>query len=174
MHNVFIQRKGLWEYALLTRYIEILFSFLFLFFSLVLFWFWMCFFFSVSIEKYWIRSELCCTPHAFNFFFPFLSECNTGRYGRGCFKHCNSRCAGPSNACHRFTGACTHGCDPGYRGAKCEQSKLLVHMFPSNWINIGTRRNCGRWGGGLTQIKCIDYFNKRKFAKKGFSVHYYP
>ncbi|KAK3763361.1 hypothetical protein RRG08_053370 [Elysia crispata] len=55
------------------------------------------------------------------YLFPFIShpECQPGRYGDRCDKSCSATCGG-DNSCDRASGACSHGCDPGYLGTTCE------------------------------------------------------
>lgn len=51
----------------------------------------------------------------------FISECPSDHYGRNCSSRCG-HCYGKA-ACDIVTGKCEHGCEPGYMGDKCLQSK---------------------------------------------------
>lgn len=55
--------------------------------------------------------------------------CSDGYYG----EHCDTRCGHCLNnaTCHHISGACTQGCEPGYRGQKCIESMLntMVKYF---------------------------------------------
>lgn len=46
-----------------------------------------------------------------------LSECPFGYYGENCSNGCGN-CLNNST-CDHLTGACTKGCEPGYKEPKC-------------------------------------------------------
>ena len=60
----------------------------------------------------------------------FVSElllhvaCDNGTYGLNCDFHCGA-CLN-SEQCHHMNGACLNGCDPGFQGGLCKESKLLI------------------------------------------------
>ena len=64
----------------------------------------------------------------------FKSECDIGLFGEGCAKRCSVHCAGSDNTCNNVNGTCNMGCDPGYKGSLCIQSKSK----PTERISVGT------------------------------------
>ena len=96
-----------------------------------------------------------------SFYFYFATECRTGSFGPGCSNRCSTSCAGPDNSCHHISGACKSGCDPGYRGAKCEQSKLLVNFNSCYHITGACKSGCdpGYRGAKCEQSKLLVNFN---------------
>ncbi|XP_061170840.1 multiple epidermal growth factor-like domains protein 10 [Saccostrea echinata] len=49
------------------------------------------------------------------------TACLSGLYGRDCRYTCSDNCGVP-NRCDRFTGECDGGCQPGWKGIRCDQS----------------------------------------------------
>ena len=55
----------------------------------------------------------------------YLLECPPGFYGNDCLYNCSQNC-NVTRRCDRFTGKCEGGCKPGWTGATCYQSIVLV------------------------------------------------
>lgn len=49
-------------------------------------------------------------------------ECTFGKYGVNCMETCSVNC-NVSISCNRTTGVCIGGCQPGWIGLHCDQSK---------------------------------------------------
>lgn len=62
-----------------------------------------------------------------------LPECPEGKYGVDCMLSCKNceNVIGQNDTCDHVTGKCILGCLPGWRGLKCEQSKIteLQHTY---------------------------------------------
>lgn len=56
----------------------------------------------------------------------FIIECDGNKYGAGCQQSCGSCLR--SEQCHHKNGSCLNGCDPGYQGLSCKDSKLVTHI----------------------------------------------
>lgn len=88
----------------------------------------------------------------------FISECPSDHYGRNCSSRCG-HCYGKA-ACDIVTGKCEHGCEPGYMGDKCLQSKKHIRPMirAAKWkcLNIKTIiskiENCLRQRKGTLAI----------------------
>lgn len=59
----------------------------------------------------------------------FLTGCEPGRYGKGCYEICSSFCNTPD--CDHISGACVDGCKTGWEGMRCSQS--AHNIFISNF-----------------------------------------
>lgn len=57
-----------------------------------------------------------------------LSACDGQSYGLGCKlpcpQFCETKAAGP--VCDNIHGTCLQGCQPGYDGEKCEESRCTL------------------------------------------------
>lgn len=61
--------------------------------------------------------------------------CNKGRYGLNCSQVCG-HCK-ENTHCHHISGLCDWGCDTGYRGNQCTQSKFhFVHTKNMNYTTM--------------------------------------
>lgn len=67
-----------------------------------------------------------------------VAECLLGIYGKDCLNKCSENCMN-STSCDRFTGHCDGGCNTGWTGDTCDQSKrkykqllYLVHILMQN------------------------------------------
>jgi hypothetical protein len=58
------------------------------------------------------------------FYFPWLSECITGRYGINGESHCHT-CV--NKICDRLDGSCSHGGIDGFRGVGCYTTGIPAH-----------------------------------------------
>lgn len=56
------------------------------------------------------------------YFFPYSTECPSGNYGMKCRERCSSHCIN-IETCDHVSGKCTRGCQDGYIGAHCDDSK---------------------------------------------------
>ena len=54
---------------------------------------------------------------------PFFLECGNNTFGKGCTGVCG-HCS-ENEQCHHINGSCLNGCDPGFRGLKCDQGNYL-------------------------------------------------
>ena len=52
-----------------------------------------------------------------------VTACDNGTYGADCMEFCG-KCL-DNEQCHHINGTCFSGCDPGYQGLNCTESKLL-------------------------------------------------
>lgn len=52
----------------------------------------------------------------------FNKECPFGKYGLSCKHNCSAACKSAYN-CNITTGECVGGCQPGWEGLKCDQSR---------------------------------------------------
>jgi hypothetical protein len=57
----------------------------------------------------------------------FLAVCDNGTYGLNCGFHCGA-CLN-SEQCYHVNGACLNGCDPGFQGGSCKDSKILSQLL---------------------------------------------
>ena len=64
-----------------------------------------------------------------------FAECTNGTYGNGCKNNCSTTCS-VSNHCNITTGECLGGCQPGWKGFLCEQSKMFNFCFFSQFWTI--------------------------------------
>lgn len=64
----------------------------------------------------------------FSLFFFFL-ECSENMYGENCTEKCGS-CLN-SEQCHPINGTCMKGCDRGFQGSSCIESKLIYNTIKS-------------------------------------------
>ncbi|XP_046560687.1 multiple epidermal growth factor-like domains protein 10 [Haliotis rubra] len=54
--------------------------------------------------------------------------CKSSSYGTNCSRSCSQRnCKGETSVCNHVTGACLGGCQSGWSGADCVQSKQIVN-----------------------------------------------
>lgn len=58
-----------------------------------------------------------------------VPACDNGTYGTDCMEFCG-KCL-DNEQCHHINGTCFSGCDPGYQGLNCTESKLL-YIFSTN------------------------------------------
>ncbi len=56
-----------------------------------------------------------------------VSVCSVGSYGTNCEKLCSDRhCKGDNSSCDHVTGRCVGGCEAGWDGTDCSESKRIV------------------------------------------------
>lgn len=53
----------------------------------------------------------------------YKSECTPGHFGMACSERCSDHCVN-SRPCDHISGACYGGCQDGYLGARCFNSKI--------------------------------------------------
>ncbi|XP_061165606.1 receptor-type tyrosine-protein phosphatase epsilon-like [Saccostrea echinata] len=53
--------------------------------------------------------------------------CPEGTFGNYCKQNCSVNCGVPKT-CKRTTGECEGGCQPGWEGRQCDQSKIRMHL----------------------------------------------
>jgi hypothetical protein len=66
-----------------------------------------------------------------------MIECLAETYGVGCKENCSVNCK--TGICNHVNGNCSEGCNPGYQGKKCEESKLAYifqHIFLRRCSNV--------------------------------------
>ena len=73
-----------------------------------------------------------------NFVFKFI-ECDGGRYGQNCSEICGG-CHG-NEQCHHIDGTCPNGCNRGYSGDRCTQSKDF-NLFKNS---LGKKKILKQW-----------------------------
>lgn len=61
--------------------------------------------------------------HSFYLNMSHVTACDNGTYGADCMEFCG-KCL-DNEQCHHINGTCFSGCDPGYQGLNCTESKLL-------------------------------------------------
>lgn len=54
-------------------------------------------------------------------------ECDAGLFGENCSRFCG-HCF-EIKKCHHVTGICPKGCEPGYRGNDCKESKANIIVY---------------------------------------------
>ena len=60
-----------------------------------------------------------------------FSVCDTNHYGVLCSDVCSDRHCDETNGkstCNGITGQCGNGCDPGWTGVDCTQSKTIITL----------------------------------------------
>ena len=63
-----------------------------------------------------------------------FADCRSGHYGYMCKKACSGHCL--NNAvCDYIEGRCRDGCQPGYIGKLCNDSKIFKSSFHSVRVN---------------------------------------
>lgn len=55
----------------------------------------------------------------------FAAECPPGRFGLDCRKRCSNNCVN-SEPCDHVSGVCFNGCQDGFVGTSCNNSKTKV------------------------------------------------
>lgn len=60
---------------------------------------------------------------ALNYSSSYYPECTNGTYGANCGSTCG-QCRNDAD-CDPISGMCTFGCDPGWQGLRCQQSKSI-------------------------------------------------
>lgn len=66
--------------------------------------------------------------------FTFFSiDCELGYFGMGCKEVCSSHCLN-NDPCDHVSGMCPNGCQDGYNGSNCQNSKKYVQGKP-NLVN---------------------------------------
>lgn len=53
------------------------------------------------------------------------SECTPGHFGVACSERCSDHCV-DNGPCDQLSGVCFGGCQDGYLGARCFNSKKLI------------------------------------------------
>ena len=69
-----------------------------------------------------------------SFFDNLFADCGSGHYGYRCGQACSGHCL--NNAvCDYIEGRCRDGCQPGYIGKLCNDSKIFKSSFHSVRVN---------------------------------------
>lgn len=63
------------------------------------------------------------------------SGCESGFYGLNCTDLCSSHCEN-NDPCDHISGVCPNGCQDGYIGARCNNSKNLDSFVYNNIVHI--------------------------------------
>ena len=56
-----------------------------------------------------------------------FTECQMGLYGLNCQNNCSLNCA-VSKQCDVRTGECIGGCQAGWKGSTCDESKANINL----------------------------------------------
>lgn len=70
----------------------------------------------------------------FHYSVRYVVECIHYKYGLDCSQSCG-HCT-ENKQCNHITGLCTHGCDPGYMGSQCIQSKPFFFWMKNRMQTI--------------------------------------
>ena len=62
------------------------------------------------------------------YFFLFKTGCPPGHYGLDCKDNCSGHCIN-NEPCDHVSGVCPSGCQDGYTGARCNNSKIKNSWF---------------------------------------------
>ena len=100
--------------------------------------------------------------------FSFL-ECLPGFFGKSCLQNCEFCLHG---VCHKETGQCTNGCEPGRRGVNCSEG---IHYF---FVLLLSRGNYDNLLRNVMVIHCPCIFQNRSlnhwlYSISGIPVHLY-
>lgn len=60
-----------------------------------------------------------------------MIACPDGQYGYNCQEKCNVNCGVPYK-CDRITGLCKEGCQVGWKGITCNESKIVHNNLTYN------------------------------------------
>ena len=74
----------------------------------------------ISSEEWNMLFKTVCSRQEFI----FSSACPNGTYGVRCSQNCSVTCGGPDSLCHHVDGNCSSGCDAGFTGEHCNQSRI--------------------------------------------------
>ena len=66
-----------------------------------------------------------------------FTECPMGLYGPNCQNNCSLYCA-VSKQCDFVTGECIGGCQAGWKGSKCDESKAGINLVGECMFKSGT------------------------------------